>query len=136
MKRTIEQVVIAYRLLLEAKIDRMNDGEKSGLIRIMRALKPVAVGYDDFCKVAMEKSRPEGFDEIEAKMREGEQLTEKETATVNKFNADVQKLANEELKNEAELDFKPLSENALERLISGNSFSVGQIMALSEVISE
>lgn len=136
MNTTTEKAVIAYRILNNAKLGKMKDGDKFNLIKVMKELKPIATGYDDFIKDASEKLKPEGFDEIQGKLNGNEALTADEQKLVDKFNQDVAKCVGDELKKEHELKFQPLSEEGFKGLLSSNDLSMGEVMALYDVIGE
>lgn len=132
MKKTIEQAVIAYRILNEAKLGKMKDGDKFSAVKIMKGLKGVATSYDDFLKDASEKLKPEGFAEIQGK----ENPTPDEKKVLEKYQQDINECVSEELKKEVELDFTPLSEEGMKGIMESNDFTMGQIMALYEVIAQ
>lgn len=129
-----EAVVVAYRILDNAKISKMNDEEKFLVIRAMRQLKPVAEDYDGFVKDAAQRLRPEGYDAIEAK--QGMDLTPEEEAVAAKYNDDITRCVREELDKEVELTFTPLPDEAMGRFISSNDLSVRELMLVMDVIGE
>lgn len=136
MKTTTEKAVVAYRVLNNAKIGKMKDGDKFNIVRIMKELKPVAIGYDDFIKDAAEKLKPEGIEEIQGKVQGRDALNPEEQKVWDKYNADVAKCVQDELKKEHEFTFVPLSEEGFKGLLSSNDFTLSEIMALNEVIGE
>lgn len=133
-KKTTDQIVTAFRLINTAKIGKMEDTEKYAIIKATRKLKKVGTDFDDFLKDAQEKLKPEGFDAIVSKMQAKQELTSAESATLNKYNKDVSDCLADELKKEVELDFEPLSEEALGHLYASNDFSLSEILAIEEVI--
>lgn len=136
MKTTTEKAVIAYRILNNAKLGKMKDEGKFAVIKIMKELKPVATGYDDFIKDAAEKLKPEGIEEIQAKLQGKGELSAEEQALWNEYNEKVQKCVQDELNKEVEVTCEPLKEEDFGALIASNDFAVGEIMALDEVIGE
>lgn len=134
VKKKTDNVVAAYRLINTAKISKMEDTEKFALIKVMKHLKKVATDFEDFFKDAQERLKPEGFDKIAAKYQAKEELTADETAALNKYNKDVADCVQSELEKEVELDFEPLSEEALGRFIASNDFTVSDILVISDVI--
>lgn len=149
MKATTEKAIVAYRILNNAKISKMKDGDKFNIVKIMKELKPIATGYDDFLKDATKKLEPEGVEEIQKKINPAfslppEQqrneivklLSADELAMWDKFNSDVAKCVDEELSKEIKFKFKPLSEEGFKGLIGSNDFAMSQIMALYDVIGE
>lgn len=136
MKTTTEKAVVAYRILNNAKIGKMKDGDQYTIIKAMKELKPVAVSYDDFIKDASEKLKPEGIEEIQGKVAGSKALTPDEDKVWQEYNQKVAKCVQDELQKEVEFSFQPLSEEGFKGLLSSNDFSLAEIMALNEVIAQ
>lgn len=134
MKTTTEKAVVAYKILNNAKLGKMKDGDKFHLVKIMRELKPVNNGYDECIRDTAERLKPEGIEEIQNKIQTQAKMDSEELKIWNKFNSDVNRCMEEELQREVEFGFKPLSEEGFEGLIGSNDFTIGEIMALQEVI--
>lgn len=134
VKKTTNDIVTAYRLVNTAKLAKMEDAEKFALIKIVRQLKKVGTDFDDFLKDAQERLKPEKFDEIVGKLQSKEDLTTEEQNALNKYNKNVQDCLKDELEKEVELDFEPLSEEAIGRFISSNDFSVSDILIIEDVV--
>lgn len=135
MNTTTEKAVLAFRLLNNAKLSKMEDDDKYLVIKAMRELKPIAIQYDDFIKDAAEKLKPEGIEPIQQKLQKNEQLTDNEQQVWVKYNNNISHCLNDELKKEIQLNFKPLREEAIKGLMASNDFSVAEIMLLEEVLS-
>lgn len=137
-------IIEVYKALKEAKLTKMESKEKFAVIRIMRAVKPVAEEWDAFLSTVDEKLRGECHEEMVAKIqqwqKEGEQttLTMEERKEVNeyiaKFNAERNELINAELAKEVEVSFERISEEAFERFIDSNDMDVNVLTILSESI--
>lgn len=137
-------IIEVYKALKEAKLTKMESKEKFAVIRIMRAVKPVAEEWDAFLSTVDEKLRGEGHEEMVAKIqqwqKEGEQttLTEEERREVNayimRYNKERSELLSSELAKEVEVKFEPLTEEAFERLIDSNDMTVEVLGLLSEAI--
>lgn len=134
MKTTTEKAVLAYRILNNAKLGKMKDGDKFNVVKIMKELKPVATGYDDFIKDAAEKLKPDGIEAIQEKVQCEEKLSSDERKLWDKYNSDVASCVSEELKKEVEFTFQTMSEEGFKGLLASNDFAVGEIMALDDVI--
>lgn len=130
MKRTIEETVNAYRLLLNAKLTNMTDDEKFVVIRLMMAIKPAFTAYEELIKDASQKLRPEGFGEISIKLQSGQGITNEEKKVLDKFNSDIANFMQSEIKKEYEFDAELLEQEAMKRFISSNDFSAMQYMTL------
>ena len=137
-------VIEVYKALKEAKLTKMESKEKFAVIRIMRAVKPVAEEWDAFLSTVDEKLRGEGHEEMVAKIqqwqKEGDNttLTMEERKEVNeyiaKFNAERNELINAELAKEVEVSFERISEEAFERFVDSNDMDVNMLTMLSENI--
>lgn len=134
VKKTTDQVVTAYRLINSARLSKMEDAEKFALIKAARRLKGVSNDFEELLKDAQEKLKPDGFDGIIRKVQAKEELTGVESEKLRKYNTDVQACVQGELEKEVELDFAPLTEEAIGRLIASNDFSVSEILAVEDVI--
>lgn len=134
MKTTSEKAIITYRILNNAKMGKMEDEAKFTLIKILKELKPIAQGYDDFLKDVAEKLRPDGFDKIQAKIQAKEKLEIDEQRKVEKFNNDVENCLKDELQKECEFSFPQLDENGFKGLLASNDFSTAEAMSLYDVI--
>lgn len=137
-------IIEVYKALKEAKLTKMESKEKFAVIRIMRAVKPVAEEWDAFLSTVDEKLRGEGHEEMVAKIqqwqKEGEQttLTEEERREVNayimRYNKEREELLHAELAKEVEVSFERISEEAFERFIDSNDMDVNVLTILSESI--
>lgn len=134
MKVKTDLVVTAYRLINSAKLSKMEDADKFSIIKIAKEFKKTANDFEDYLKDAQEKLRPDGFDAIARKVQSKELLTEAETATLNKYNQDVTNCVNDELEKIADLDFEPLSKDALGRFVASNDFTINDILIISDAI--
>lgn len=143
-KIATEKVLNVYNLINEAKISKMDDTDKFKMIKIARALKPVATSFEDFKKDAGEKLKGENHDKMVEKAQqwqaEGEKttLTEAERIEINKYfndyNNKIVECLKEEAAKENELDFEPLGEEAFGKLVASNDWTLGQITAIEEVV--
>ena len=149
MKTTTEKAIVAFRILNNAKLSNMKDGDKFSVVKIMKELKPVVTGYDDFLKDAAKKLEPEGIGEIQKKLTSVfsmppelhraeivKILSADELALWDKYNSDVSKCVQEELAKEIKFEFKPLSEEGFKGLLASNDLPMSEIMALYDVIAE
>ena len=140
----ISTIIEVYKALKEAKLTKMESKEKFAVIRIMRAVKPVAEEWDAFLSTVDEKLRGEGHEEMVAKIqqwqKEGEQttLTEEERREVNayimRYNREREELLHSELAKEVEVKFEPLTEEAFERFLDSNDMTIEVLGLLSEAI--
>ena len=158
MKKTIKtsEILAAYNVLNTAKYGSMEDSDKIKVWKITRALKPIATKFDEDSKDAAEKMKPKvegGFDETLQKAQEYERLIRDTKADAKKlpmgaaeydafiekfkeYNKLVGKAVEEFANKEAKLDFEPLSDDAFGKLMASNEWTMGQAVALSEIICE
>lgn len=137
-------IIEIYSVLREAKLTKMESKEKFQVIRIMRAMKPVAEEWDSFVKTMDEKLRGENHEDMLAKaqqwQKEGEKttLSLEERMAVNeyfgKLDRERRELIASEQSKEVNILFDKLTEEAFEHLVDSNDFVVGQILALQEAI--
>lgn len=140
----ISMIIEVYKALKEAKLTKMESKEKFAVIRIMRAVKPVAEEWDAFLSTVDEKLRGEGHEEMVGKIqqwqKEGEQttLTEEERREVNayimRYNREREELLHSELAKDVEVKFEPLTDEAFERFLDSNDMTVEVLGLLSEAI--
>ena len=139
-------IIEIYSVLREAKLTKMESKEKFQVIRIMRAMKPVAEEWDSFIKTMDEKLKGEHHEEMLAKAQQWQKEGEKTTLSLDermavneyfaKFNKDRTEMINSEQSKEVNVLFDKLTEEAFEHLVDSNDFNVGQIVALQEAICQ
>lgn len=146
------QIVSAYKVLNEAKLTKMDDGDKFKVIKALRAMKVIAKDFEEFMGDAKEKLKGENHEEMLSKAQEwnskhgnsklGDLSAEeaKELADMEKYFSDYSKKVDgcivEEAEKEADLDFCKLSEEAFSKLAASNDWTCGQMMEIADVISE
>ena len=139
-------IIAAYNALTGSKLTKMGGEGKIKVVKIIKAMKPVATEYEDFRKDALERLKPEGFDKMAEKaqqwQKEGEDttLTATERAEINQFFADYQaevdKCLKEEVEKEHELEFKKLTGEEFTSLCDGNDWTAGQMLELMDIVAE
>lgn len=129
-------IVSAFRLINPAKLTKMETAERFSLILATRQLKKVATEFDDFLKDVQEKMKPEGFDAIAGKVQAHKDLAPDELKAWNKYQQDISECLKGELEKEVEVDFEPLSKEAMEHFIDSNDFAVSDIILIMDVLSE
>ncbi len=150
------EILAAYNVLNGAKFGSMDDADKVKVWKVARALKPVAIKFEEDNKDAAEKLKPEiegGFDETLAKAQEYEALVRENgdmtkspigAAEYNafieefkKYNELVGKAIEEFANKEVKLSFEPLSEEAFGKLMTSNpDWKMAQVMLLDGIINE
>lgn len=144
MELKTNEIVGAYKLLNDAKLTKMESGDKFKVIKIMRSMKPAAEEWDSFLKTVDDKLKKENHDEVIEKaqkwQQEGEKtsLTNEEKIGINKYLLEFQKekedCVREELEKSVTLEFEKLSDAAFEKLVDSNDWKVNEILSLESVI--
>ena len=138
------QIVAAYNAIAGSKLTKMNGEGKIKVVKIIKALKPVATDYEDFRKEALERLKKDDFEAMAEKVRkwekEGEDttLTATEKAELNQYFADYQMEVDKCLKEEAEKDhdlsFTKLTDDEFQQYAESNDFTAGQLNELMDLI--
>lgn len=141
-----KQVVEAYNVLGGAKLTKMEDKDKFTVIKAMRQMKPVAIGYEDFVKDAQEKLKDERFDDMRGKAQKWQEEGDKTALTVDErievnayfaaYNKRVNDCLKEEQEKEVELGYGRLDEEAFGKLVASNDFDVNTILLLGDALAE
>ena len=144
-KLKTEVIIALFRLLNAAKYTKMEDGDKIKAWKVLRALKPIAEKFDDDIKTSREKLKPEGYDEL---LKRAQQIEADERKVFGEINSQqreqefIKALCEkyeeyakfQNVQEDVELDFEPLSENAFEKLMASNDWSLSQAGFLADNI--
>lgn len=144
-----EKALLAYNLLNNASYSKMSDGDKIKIFKITRALKPIAVSYEEAGKDAAEKMKFENFNdriqkaqEYERNKKEGKKgpISEKEYKNTVKDLMEYDKLVKDTIKQlgskEETIDVDLLSEDGFGSLMASNDWTMGQVMSVSDIVCE
>lgn len=155
MKKNIKtsEILAAYNILNSAKYGSMEEGDKIKVWKITRALKPIATKFDEDSKDAAEKFKPtdKDFDEKLQKAQEYERIISTPKADASKlpmgaaeydafikefkaYNKLVEEAVKEFANKEIEVDIDAISDDTFGKLMSSNEWTLGQAVALSEII--
>jgi ClpP class serine protease len=155
MKKSIKtsEVLAAYNILNAAKYGSMEDADKIKVWKITRALKPIATKFDEDSKDAAEKFKPKDkdFDEKLQKAQEYERITRNPKGDASKlpmgaaeydafiekfkaYNKLVEEAVKEFANKEIEVNIDAISDETFGKLMSSNEWTMGQAVALSEII--
>lgn len=154
MKKTIKtkDLHAAYVVLSSAKFGKMDDADKIKLWKIGRTLKPIAMKFEEDKNSAIEKLKPEGFDERAQAANEFQQAQQSNNIDASKlkmgpeeFNAFVleannyNKLVDDAVKEyaeaEVEIDIEPLTEDAFGKLMASNELTLGKAVMLADIVA-
>ena len=146
-----EKVLAAYRMLGSAKYGKLADDDKIKVLKICIALKPIATKYDEDSKDAAEKLKPsEDYDERLAQAQEYERVSRDKNADasqlkmgaaefnefikeMNHYQDLISKALKDEMEKDVEVEFEPIGEDAMLKLMNSNDWTMAGAMAVSEV---
>ena len=147
------EILAAYNVLNTAKYGSMEDADKIKVWKITRTLKPIATKFDEDSKDAAEKFKPKDndFDDTLQKAQEYERIIRDPKADTKKlpmgaaeydafiekfkeYNKLVGKAVEDFANKEVKVSFEPLSDDAFGKLMASNEWTMGQAVALSEII--
>lgn len=136
MKTTVDKIVKAYSKLGDVKVTTLEDKEVMKVIKMRKAMRPVSEEFNAFLEDVKSKFKPEGFEDTVRKAQEGwDKMTDSEKRAANElvtgYNRKVDEAVKEEADREVEIEFEPLSEESLTKLMKENSLKVSE----SELIS-
>lgn len=137
MKTTVKKITDAYTVLGKVKVTTLEDKEVMKVIKMRKAMRQTAEDYNAFLQDAQEKFKPENFDETIRKAEaEWKTMTEQQRKEANQMVAEYNKKVADAVKPEAEkeveIEFEPLSDDSLSKLMKENSLTVveAEIIAL------
>ncbi|SEF42187.1 hypothetical protein SAMN05216354_0351 [Xylanibacter ruminicola] len=152
--KTVEALSV-YNILNASKLGELENADMVKALHLLRALKPIATKYDDECKDALEKLKPNDgeFDQKLQKFYDYNNMVRNLKADMKNlpmgaaehedFKKNVwepyQARVNEALKESANkkniLKVETISEEALGKLSASNDWTGAQLTAVSELIT-
>ena len=135
MKTTVDKIVKAYAKLGDVKVTTLEDKEVMKVIRMRKAMRPVSEEFNAFLEDVKTKFKPEGFeDTVRKAQEEWGKMTNSERITANElvtgYNRKVEEAAKDEAEKEVDIEFEPLSEDSLTKLMKENSLTVAEMEML------
>lgn len=149
MSKTVRTngILEAYNILSTAKYTKLDDADKIRVWKIARTMKPIAMQFDEDSKDAVERLKPEGFDERLQKAQDYERVTKDKDADASelemgaaeyndflrelrRYNSLVSEAVKEYAEKEVKLDFEPLTEDAFAKLMASNDWTIEQVEKL------
>lgn len=151
MKKNLKTATVneVYTLLDAAKYTKMEAADRRALVKAMRPLKKVSTDFNDFREDAIKRLRPDNYEEVDrlvgefnglsAEARNAAVTDPKYASAIKAFNAfqtDISECLREEIAKEQELEYEPLTAEAIDRLLDSNEgWTVGQAMLVEDVLS-
>lgn len=154
IKLTTEKVLEAFGIISTAKYGKMDDADKIKVWKIARKMKPVADKFADDRDDAAKKLLPtEDFEERRVKAQQYQAMLGDKNADMtqapmtptefwkfvdesNGYNKLLEEALKDFGKNEVELEFEPISEDAFGKLMASNDWNMAQVVALDGIVTE
>jgi len=140
------EVAAAYAVLAAAKYSKLEDADKIKVWKVARALKPVAIKFDEDSRELAEKLKPEGYDERVAKAQTFEKALRTKGDTgigpaeyttiieeIGRYRQSCEQGLAEDAAREVELTFDPISEDTFAKLLASNDWNMTAAIAVSEI---
>ena len=138
-----ERIAMLYGLLKQSRTTKMEDQGRLKVLRIIKALRPMAQEYEADVKEARDKMKDKDFDRMTAKAEkwqaEGDKaLTEEEKMAVNAYFAKYNKKVSEAVTAIAgkakKMELDKLSQDEFLRLIKSNDYTGEQMELLDDTV--
>lgn len=140
----VKKIIAAYKVLGEAKVTKLEESEVIRIIKARKVMRPIAEEFEAILKDAQEKFKPECWDDVQEKLakwqQEGENttLTDAEKKGINKALIDYQnsinKVLNDELDRDVELNIETLKEESATKLIVENGWELKKMEEIEVVL--
>ena len=144
MKASIKNIVSAYKVLGEAKVTKLEEGEVVKVVKARKAMRPIADDFDAFLKDCQEKFKPENWDEVQEKVaqwqKEGENttLTEAERVELNKaiigYQQKVDGAVKDELARVVEISVESLKEESATKMLVENGWELKKLDEIEVIL--
>lgn len=143
-----KEAIELYKALNGCKLTGMVSSSKMIVLNNLRSLRPVSEAYESDVKEAIEKLKPEGFDELTKKAREHndsvstggksimstEELKEVSSA-IESYNKEVNDFIEKILNEDAGIELEKLDTPNLEKLLDANDIEASQLAIIYTHIS-
>ena len=144
MKASIKKIVSAYKVLGDAKVTKLEEGEVIKVVKARKAMRPIADDFDAFLKDCQEKFKPENWDEVQDKVaqwqKEGENttLTKAERVELNKaiigYQQKVDGAVKDELAREVEVSVESLKEESATKMLVENGWELKKLDEIEVIL--
>ena len=141
MKVKIGEIVNCYPVIMKSSLSKMNGKAKLQMLKIIKVLKPIAIGFEDSRKEAVERLADDAYKAAMVKVNKPNDYKEdevKEALKVVKTSDEAyNKFMQEESEKEVDVDYELLDEENFEALLEGSKDLMPQeLMMLSELIAK
>lgn len=135
-----KEAIELYKVLNGCKLTGMVSSSKMTVLNNLRKLRPVSETYETDVKDAIEKMKPEGFDDLMKKAREhndavnaggkpvmtGAELRDASTV-IDGYNKDVNDFVEKMLDEEVDINLERLDDPDLEKLLDANDIEASRL---------
>lgn len=141
MKVKIGEIVNCYPVIMKSSLSKMNGKAKLQMLKIIKVLKPIAIGFEDSRKEAVERLADDAYKAAIVKVNKPNDYKEdevKEALKVVKTSDEAyNKFMQEESEKEVDVEYELLDEENFEALLEGSKDLMPQeLMMLSELIAK
>lgn len=141
MKVKIGEIVNCYPVIMKSSLSKMNGKAKLQMLKIIKVLKPIAIGFEDSRKEAVERLADDAYKAAMVKVNKPNDYKEdevKEALKVVKTSDEAyNKFMQEESEKEVDVEYELLDEENFEALLEGSKDLMPQeLMMLSELIAK
>ena len=141
MKVKIGEIVNCYPVIMKSSLSKMNGKAKLQMLKIIKVLKPIAIGFEDSRKEAVERLADDAYKAAMEKVNKPNDYNEdevKEALKVVKTSDEAyNKFMQEESEKEVDVEYELLDEENFEALLEGSKDLMPQeLMMLSELIAK
>lgn len=139
MKVKIGEIVNCYPVIMKSSLSKMNGKAKLQMLKIIKVLKPIAIGFEDSRKEAVERLADDAYKAAIEKVNKPNDYKEdevKEALKVVKTSDEAyNKFMQEESEKEVDVEYELLDEENFEALLEGGKdLTPQELMMLSELI--
>lgn len=135
-----KEAIELYKVLNGCKLTGMASSSKMIVLNNLRSLRPVSEAYESDVKEAIEKLKPEGFDDLMKKVRghndsvntggkpvmSGDELRDA-SSIIEKYNKEVNDFVEKILEESEDVEMEKLDNPDLEKLLDANDIEASQL---------
>lgn len=127
----LKELVMAYKLLDDAKIKTMEDKDAIIIIKNRKVMRPYVESYDALLEDANEKFKPEDFEYLKEKVGKWDNLTDEEKMYVNRvldvYKGKVEAVCKQELDKDIDIKLDKLSEEGALKIVKENDWQMNKL---------
>lgn len=127
----LKELVMAYKLLDDAKIKTMEDKDAIMIIKNRKVIRPYVESYDALLEDANEKFKPEGFESLKEKIEKWDNLSDEEKTHVNGvlkvYKEKVEAVCKPELDKDIDIKLEKLSEEGALKIVKENDWQMNKL---------